>query len=731
MRFPLFTFIALFVAACIISACGQPRSGPGYAEDRFTTWTRYEGEPGATSFSRLDQIDRSNVDRLEVAWTHRLSNASAINPIASDTFLYVLGDDNSVLALHAATGREIWTYSSGERVGVAGLMYWENDDRSDRRVFVPAGRTNMVALDATSGEPIREFGDGGTLDLRPGLGIDPELVARATSPTPGVIFDDLLVLGSATGEGYFASPGHIRAFDVRTGEQEWIFHTLPQPGEVGYETWPPGRSDNTNVRGETAFGGANAWGGMSVDYERGIVYVPLGSANYDFYGVDRHGENLFANSLVALDAYTGERLWHFQTVHHDLWDYDLTATPVLLTVEHDGETVDVVALATKLGMVFVFDRETGAPLWPIEERPVPESDMPGEQAWPTQPFATIPEPFVPQSFDLEEDLNPHLDPSERDSLVAFVRGMRFEGMFTPPSTQPTLQIPGNRGGANWGSTAGDPRDGTFVVLSYNMPSVLQLHPITAGAEGTGGSPIDQGRGIYESGCALCHGADLGGQPAGGIPSLVDVTERMTPEEFQEIVQIGAGKMPGFPQLDEGDLTSLRMYLANPELAVTSLADDEGTADVEVPENVRYQSGWIHVLDSKGVPVIRPPWFRLTAYDLNDGSIKWQVPVGEVPHLAEQGVRNTGSAFWLRGGPAITAGGLIFQAVDDGLAAFDLDTGEEIWSYELPGLVGGIPAVYEVDGRQYVVVSVTGGYQGQSPTEAPEPGYVAFALPHAP
>lgn len=709
---------SLAAMAILLAACDSP--GPTGSEARFATWTRFEGEPGGTSFSALDQINRSNVDQLEIAWTHENPGVSGINPVIVDSFMYVLGDDNTVLALHAGTGRELWSSAISGPGGIRarGFSYWESDDRSDRRLFFHKGNYHMIAIDAMTGEPIPSFGDGGRVDLRHGLGVEPALVGRIAGSTPGAIFEDLIVVTSFPGEGYTSAPGHLRAFDVRTGEQAWIFHTLPQPGEFGYDTWPAGRTDNDNVSGETARGAANVWGGMSVDVERGIFYVPLGSASYDFYGIDRPGQNLFANSIVALDARTGERIWHFQTVHHDLWDYDLTSTPVLLTVDHEGERVDIVALATKMGMLFVFNRETGEPLWPIEERPVPSSEMPGEEAWPTQPFPTKPEPFIPLEFSLEEDLNPYLAEAERDSIVAAVRAMPNLGIYTPPSTKQTFQIPGNLGGANWGSAAGDPRNGTYFVLARNLPSVLELLPITAGKTGTGGSPIDRGQATYQEQCQMCHGADLQGQPAGGIPSLQDVTHRMSSNEFAEIMRNGSGQMPSFEQLEDNDIDALQMYLSNPQLALTPGQGEDGGSGIQ-----RYQSGWNHITDSKGLPIIKPPWVRLTAYDLNDGTIKWQVPVGEVPHLVEQGIRKTGVST-LAGGPAVTAGGLIFQAAGDKLYAFDSDSGAELWAGQLPATSGGIPAVYEVGGRQYVVTSAPGGRRSPSQT----PSYVAFALP---
>ncbi len=717
--------VAAAVALNAWIGCAGADKDASPAPGHFSTWMRYEGEPGATSFSVLDQINRSNVDRLEVAWIYQTPGASDINPLVVDSVMYVVGEGNAVVALHAASGRPLWSHTSSVfgPIRAHGFSYWESPDRADRRLIFQKGAYHMLAIDAATGEPVASFGEGGIVDLRNGLGVEPEHVIHATSPSPGAVFEDLIIVGSRTGEGYVAAPGHVRAFDVRSGRQRWIFHTLPRPGEYGYDTWPEGRSD------DGISGGANAWGGISVDEDRAMVYAPLGSSNYDFYGIDRPGENLFSNSLVALNARTGERIWHFQTVHHDLWDYDLAATPVLLTVRHEGRFVDVVVQATKLGFVFVLDRETGEPLWPIEERSVPSSLMPGEQAWPTQPVPVLPEPFVPQSFDLSRDLNPYLDPADRDSLIDMVRNMHYEGIFTPPAARPTLQVPGNRGGANWGSSAGDPRNGMFYVLSYNMPSVLHLVPIVAGATGTGASSIDRGQRVYQQQCQLCHGASLAGQPEAGIASLEGYTERMQREDLEEVIRSGRGIMPPLPQLSEADTDALWLYLANPELALTEGEPMSGNAET-AKGTVRYQSEWRHVLDRNGLPLAKPPWFRLTAYDLNEGTIKWQVPVGWVPHLAGQGIADTGSADWLRGGPAITAGGLIFQSAGDRLIAYDSDSGAELWAGSLLAHSDGIPAVYEVDGRQYIAVSATGASPWPPPEFVAEvtEAYVAFALP---
>ncbi|MEX2399315.1 MAG: PQQ-binding-like beta-propeller repeat protein [Rhodothermales bacterium] len=714
MNRAFFCNFLVVVLTGVLSGCGGDVVDSSVGDG---SWMRYEGPSGATSFSSLDQINRSNVHQLEVAWMYESPDVPRINPIVADTFMYVVGEDNAVVALHAGTGRELWSFpTAGFRARA--VSYWQSDDRSDRRVFFQEGSRYLVGLDAKTGELLEDFGTGGRVDLRYGLGPDPELVMRATGPAPGVVFEDLIIYGSSPGEGYNVAPGHIRAFNVRTGSQEWIFNTLPQPGEFGYDTWPEGRSDNDNFDPNTARGGANAWGGLSVDRERGIAYVPLGSANYDFYGVDRPGKNLFANSLVALDARTGERIWHFQTVHHDLWDYDLAASPVLLTVEHEGEPVDVVAQALKQGFVFVFNRETGEPLWPIEERSVPPSKMPGEQAWPTQPFPTKPEPFLPITFDLDKDANPYLKDAERDSILQVVGNMDYEGLYTPPSTHPTLQIPGNSGGSNWGSTAADPGTGTFFVLARNRPMVMELKEITGTQLGTGGSPIDRGLVLYQENCSLCHGADLGGQPPAGIPSLHDVTHRLSESEFSDVLSSPRGTMPSFGHLGEGELQALRSYLATPDLALSSGTSDDTSTDGPV----RYQSGWDHIVDSDGLPLAKPPWVRLTAYDLNEGTMKWQVPVGDEPALADRGITGTGVSI-VSGGPAVTAGGLIFQAAARQLIAYDVEDGSVLWTGDLPASGEGIPAVYEVGGRQYVVVSVPGGDD-----DSGTPAYVAFALP---
>ncbi|MBW3629946.1 MAG: PQQ-binding-like beta-propeller repeat protein, partial [Gemmatimonadetes bacterium] len=622
----------------------------------------------------------------------------------------------SVVALHAGTGRELWKNpleGVPAQITNRGIMYWENVDRSERRVFTSKGQ-HLHAVDALTGGTVSSFGTNGRIDLRQDLG---RTATRGQSPSPGRVFENLIILGSAPGENYASDPGHIRAYDARTGQLVWRFNTVPYPGEFGYETWP---SDAYK-----RIGGANAWGGLSVDENRGIVYVPIASPSYDFYGADRLGSNLFGNSLLALDARTGKRLWHFQTVHHDLWDMDLTATPTLLTVRHKGRMRDVVAQATKLGYLYVFDRVTGESLWPIEERPVPASDMPGELAWPTQPRPTWPKPFAVQSFT-PDDVNPYIPAAEQDSVrrrLAEILNLS-EALHQPPSTRPTMQMPGNRGGANWGSTAADPRNGEFYVVAENLPTVLQLTPILPGTFGTGTSQLDRGLFLYTQNCQACHKPTLEGTPP-LIPALRGVNARMPSEAFHQVVREGRRNMPAFPDLSAQEVSAILLYLTTPEAAEPIPSAPMGP-DGRPLGPVRYQTGYGYFAVSSGMFARKPPFAAMTKYDLNSGEILWQTPLGEVPALVGRGVTDLTGASSLRGGPALTAGGLVFMITKDKLRAYDTDTGRQLWAGQMPRPGDGIPAVYRVGGRQYVVASAAAAAVEGTP-DGPRV-YVAFALP---
>jgi quinoprotein glucose dehydrogenase len=676
---------------------------------QYTKWDQYGGSADSMQYSALAQINKSNVKQLQRAWFYPVPGEPGrlrFNPLIVDNIMYVSGVNGVVVALDATTGKELWM--STLRATTRGLAYWESKDRTDRRLMLTTSN-GIRQIDARTGRQILTFGTNGFVDMRAGY----PRRNGGPSNSPGRIFENLLIVGSNTGELFGSVPGDIRAYDVLTGKLVWTFHTIPRPGEFGYETWP-----------ETAFryaGGANVWGDITLDTANGIVFLPTGSPTYDLYGGDRQGDNLFGNCLLALDARTGKRLWHFQIVHHDVWDYDNTSPPKLLTVQHNGKPIEIVALAGKTGFLYVFERKTGKPLWPIEERPVSKSNVPGEFSSPTQPFPTKPPPFGRQTMTPEE-VTPFVSPEEQEKLKQLVREAANEGVFTPPNHERfAIQFPGAWGGANWGSAAGDPATGMVYIRSYEMISYRKMSlvdPNRSGGGGGGGGgrgrgtppPLGarevEGQGVYTKQCIGCHGP--GQMP---IRSLKVIGE----QQFRAIVRQGTGQMPPFPEssISSGALGALESYL----LALPTSDEQAGSpSEIQLPQNPnRYQgppvryggssfaAGWYA---SNTYPVAGPPWSRLTAYDLNDGTIKWQVADGAPPALAAKGVKNTGT-MRPSNAPVVTAGGLVFLANEqDGfLRAFDKDTGALIWEHELDGNPDGIPAVYEVNGRQYVAFAV--------------------------
>jgi glucose dehydrogenase len=611
--------------------------GAKRAPTPYTTWRDYGGSADSAQYSALKQINKSNVGQLQVAWTYPTGDQTGylFNPLVVDNVMYVLAKNNSVVALNAETGKELWVHENPKgRITTRGINYWESRDRSERRVFY-SNNNLLIAIDAVTGESIDSFGVNGKVDLRAGLGREPSKVVLQ-SGTPGRVFEDLVILGSATNQEYDSAPGDIRAFNVRTGTLVWTFHTIPHEGEFGYDTWPKGAWKT--------IGGANNWAEMSLDEKRGIVYVPTASPKYNFYGANRPGANLFGDCLLALDARTGKRLWHFQMVHHDIWDYDNATAPKLLTVRRNGKPVDIVAQAGKTGFLYVFDRVSGKPIWPIEERPVPRSEMPGEETWPTQPFPTFPPPFARQTFT-EKDLSSYIeDPAERAHFLNEIRSARNEGMFTPPTTRGTIQMPGNNGGSNFSGAAIDPGRGMMFVISKDFPALLKLVP---------------------------------------------------------------------PQH-------------------TSPAPSDGVD----PRTIQYRSSFGFMITSSGLSAIGPPWTTMTAYDLNTGNITWQRPLGDIPELAAKGIQNTGSHY-PKIGPVVTAAGLIFTGARDRvIRVLDVDTGQELWRTEVAAGIEGIPAIYELNGRQFVVYCAAARSTAKTHASPwgpaasdPIPGaYVAFALP---
>ena len=665
-------------------------------------WPAYGGGPEDIRFSRLKQIDRSNVGKLEVAWSYDTADGPGdpqTQPIVVGRILFGITPKHKVVALDAATGKLLWRFDSGVPGGGANrsLVYWSSG--SEHRIFA-AVKSFIYALDADTGKPIASFGQAGRIDLREGLGRDPAKQSFVLT-SPGIIYQDLLIVGGRLPESLPAAPGDVRAYDVRTGKVRWSFHTIPHPGEFGYDTWPKDAWTYT--------GAANNWAGMAVDAQRGIVYVPTGSAASDFYGADRKGDDLFANCLLALNAKTGARIWHFQSVKHDIWDRDFPSPPSLVTVRHEGQLVDAVAQTTKSGFVYLFDRANGKPLFPIEYRKYPASDVPGEVASETQPLPTKPAPFARQSLNV--DMLTNRTPAVHEWAVEKFREFRSLGQFIPLTVgKETVVFPGFDGGAEWGGSAFDPETGLLYVNANDVPWTSSLAENVAGASG---------KKIYLTNCANCHGdAMLGAPPS--IPSLVDLQGKRTVAQITTIVQQGSGRMPSFPNLSATDTAALARFVLSGENK-----ELQSSGEASLPK-YRF-TGYHKFRDPDGYPAVAPPWGTLNAINLNTGEYAWKVPLGEYPELVAQGLKDTGSENY--GGPIVTAGGLVFIAAtnyDRKFRAFDKSSGKLLWETTLPFAGNATPVTYEVDGKQYVVIYATGGKSGKPATSGGI--YVAFALP---
>ena len=709
--------LAATLPALLAAGCQSPPD-PGQ-NPTYRTWEVYLGDKASTQYSSLDQINRRNVDQLQVVWTYRADEIGPddrtqiqCNPIIVNGTLYGTSPKLKVFALEAATGGELWKFdpfASGavlEGPGInRGIVYWAADDGSEARIFMVAG-SRLFALDAHVGTPVATFGDNGSVDLHEGLDRDTRGLF-VTARTPGIIYRDLLIMGSTVDEGPIAAPGHIRAFNVRTGALNWVFHTIPHPGEFGYETWP----DSAYKQ----IGGANAWTGLTVDEERGMVFIPTGSASFDFWGGNRVGENLFANSVIALNAETGERIWHFQTVHHDIWDRDHPAPPNLITVEHNGKRIDAVAQITKSGYVFLFDRETGEPLFEVEETPFPPSDLIGEATWPTQPFPVKPPPFARQEFT--EDVVTDRTPKARAAVLETFGKSLSGGQFVPPSTEGTIIFPGFDGGGEWGGAAWDPTSSLLYVNSNEMAWILQMVELSGSAQPTG-------RDLYMMHCAACHGPDRKGSSDQSFPSLEGVSSKMTDVQISNQMASGKGFMPSFGFLTEQERIAITEYVVSPDAAATELPRDSLDYGKTFAGSPYGHTGYNRFFDPDGYPAVKPPWGTLNAIDLNQGEIVWTVPLGEYDELTAQGIPQTGTENY--GGPVVTAGGLLFIGAtnDERFRAFDKDTGEPLWQTDLPAGGYATPATYEVDGKQYVVIAAGGGKMGTKSGDS----YVAFALP---
>ncbi|MDE1177378.1 MAG: pyrroloquinoline quinone-dependent dehydrogenase [Edaphobacter sp.] len=679
-------------------------------------WPVYGGSKAGERYSPLTQINRDTVKRLKVAWTFDTGEATGMQtqPLIVGRTLFAYTPSQIVLALDAATGKELWRFNSGIKSSQPdrGLSYWSSADGKEKRLFAQTLYA-VWALDPATGKPIEGFGDGGHIDLRNDLGVEsPQGTVAIT--TPGSVYKNLIILGFRTGETSPSPHGDIRAYDVRTGQMKWSFHTIPHPGEPGYETWPKDAWKYT--------GGANNWAGSVIDEKRGILYAPTGSAVTDFYGADRAGNDLYANCLLAIDAATGKLLWHFQAVHHDMWDRDFPAPPVLVTVRHDGKLVDAVAQVTKHGQVFVFDRVTGSPLFPMEERPYPASTTPGEVASPTQPMPTRPEPFARQRLtaDLLTQRTPEAHAWAAKEFGTFIS----DGQFIPLRVgRQTVVFPGFDGGAEWGGEAVDPKDAILYINSNDIAWTGGLKPTVA--DGPGAT-------TYGSQCAVCHGVDRRGQPP-AFPSLVDATTRLSANEMAGVVHDGRGRMPSFPTLTGDTLQALLAYVrTGDESAGRSVNRDDKVelaagAGANAAPPAKYQfTGYRKFLDPEGYPAVAPPWGTLNAIDLNTGRYVWKIPFGEYPELAVKGMKDTGSENY--GGPVVTAGGLLFIGAtnfDNKMHAYDVSNGRLLWEYTMDFAGNATPATYMVAGKQYVVIATSSVHNPKAKQGAK---YVAFALP---
>jgi quinoprotein glucose dehydrogenase len=681
-------------------------------------WRYYGGDSGGTRYSELAQINIENVVSLKVAWEFDTGEevdsekplANQCQPIIVNGILYGTTSKHKLFALSAATGKELWKFDpyllpelKKSYHPMRGVVYWE--EKGDKRILYTVG-SYLLAVNANTGKLIERFGKKGLVDLHQGLGDESvrgfdvnDYSIRSTSP--GVIYNNTFIIGSSVSEGGSALPGNIRSFNVKSGKLTWVFNTIPLPGEYGYETWA---KDSYKK-----IGGANSWAGMVVDQKRAMVFLGTGSPSVDFYGADRPGKNLFANCVIALNAKTGKRVWHFQTVHHDLWDKDIPCPPNLITVTHKGKRIEAVTQATKDGFIFIFDRDTGQPLFDVEEIDVPVLPaLPGEKPWPTQPMPTKPKPFVNQALT-EEDLTKRTPEANKFVLERFKNSISGN-KYLPPSEKGSLFYHIG-GGAEWGGAAADP-NGIMYVNGNNMLWWLQMRKSSEGNQSS------RGERLFNQNCSACHGMDKNAAANQAFPNLENVAARLNKSQILKLLETGRGRMPSFQHLKPEDRQSIVGFLLEKDKKKASgfdvhKTDTEETEDGKLfPYNPLYLSnGNIQFLDPDGYPAIKPSWGNLNAVDMNSGEFLWQVPLGEFPELKKQGLPPTGTEN--HGGPIVTAGGLLFigAAYDEKLRAIDTKTGNTVWEYQLPAGGYSTPATYMVNGKQYIVIAAGGARYG--------------------
>ena len=739
-----FLLFGLLIVCVILSNC---KSNTKDAAIAYSTWGAYAGSKDGIRYSSNSQITTQNVSQLQVAWTYNSFDRDTANrtqnqcnPIMVDGILYGTTPRLKLFAINAASGKQQWLFDPAVEDTSAkndpyafykvsrGMVYWRDEKGDDQRLLYSVG-AKTYCINVLDGKPVRSFGNKGLINLAENLDREIGVNAFVAGTTPGVIFKDLLIVGTRVAESADAAPGHIRAFDVRTGERRWIFHTIPHPGEFGYDTWPDKEAWNK-------LGGANSWAGMSLDEKRGIVYVPTGSIGGDFYGGIRKGTNLFANSLIALDAATGKYLWHYQVVHHDLWDRDLPANPNLVTIKHDGKDIDAVAQITKHGYIFLFDRTNGKPVFPIEEKPVPTNGLPGEELWPTQPIPTLPEPFARQKFGPEDVTD--LTPETHQEMMEKYKMVKYQTMFAPPSKDGSWIFPGFDGGGEWGGAAVDPESGILYVNASEIPWALTMIDVPK-TDANDQSPKGIGHGVYNKYCIACHGPELKGNGS-AFPSLINIDKKYSGDQVKKLMETGRNMMPAFKQIPENEKHALLAFLLNTPSKERVSSDgnravmpkepaSQATANVASKKSILDEvpftmTGYNRFLDKDGYPAVKPPWGTLNAVDLNSGKLLWKVPLGEFEELKKKGIPATGTQVY--GGPVVTKGGLIFIAStqDEKIRAFDKKTGKVLWEAKLPAAGYATPATYVIEGRQFVVIACGGGKIGSKSGDQ----YVAFALP---
>ena len=715
--------IAFLSFVLLVSACQQTQSG----SSTNTGWTAYGGNNENNHYSALTQIDTTNASQLKVAWQFHTGDGDSmtqiqVNPLIIDTTMYLISPRLKLMAVNAETGKPIWTYnpvadSAGEnRNGkfsfnvYRGATYYK-DDSTEARLFFSAN-SKLYCINATTGKSIPSFGVNGKIDLHNDLREDAANL-YVISTTPGMIYKDMIIVGTRVEEGPIAAPGHIRAYDVHSGKLRWIFHTIPQPGEPGFETW-----DDTLAYKH--IGGANAWAGFSLDEEKGILFSPTGSASFDFYGGKRTGNNLYANCVLALDANTGKRIWHFQTVHHDVWDRDLPTAPIPVTLKKEGKKIEAVAQVTKSGYVFVLDRATGEPVYPVEEKPVPtETFLAGEKLSPTQPVPTMPKPFARQILT-ENDLNTLVPDSSYQDIKKRLSTYKTGNMFNAPSKEGTVIFPGFDGGAEWGGPGYDPTTGILYVNASEMPWILTMVDVkkkTPSAENN----LQAAKRIYTSLCMNCHGKDREG--AGNFPAIKSAKEKYTADQFFALLASGRRMMPAFAQLSDAEKKALASYILDEK-------QNQPKAFVQEPKpedayyNLPYNStGYHKFLTKEGYPAVSPPWGTLNAIDLNSGELVWKQVLGDYPDLKAKG-HHTGTENY--GGPVVTAGGVLFIAAtsDSKFRVFNKTNGALLFETDLPAPGFATPATYAIKGKQYVVIACGGGKLGKPGGDS----YTVFTLP---